>query len=223
MDNILTIAIFKRWCAARVSYSLQSFGRMATLSTGNLAVFNEQPRPHSGQTPSRPATLSRRGSVVSSQSDVSTISESLARRRWRRLSRSRSFLMSVGRDTATSKIRYENTYRLMPDDGTAFKETEVTRILDDVLKLCLSGAHYHARHVAIYSQNIVDEVKRRVKELEMPRYKIVCQVLIGSQSGQGIQMGSRALWNTVTDRFASASFENEHLYAVASVHAVYFE
>ena len=40
------------------------------------------------------------------------------------------------------------------------------------------------------------------------RYKIVAHVEIGEFKGQGIKIGSRALWDVTTDTFASGSFRN---------------
>lgn len=45
-------------------------------------------------------------------------------------------------------------------------------------------------------------------ELNYERYKIVIQVEIGEFKGQGIKVGSRALWDVTTDTFASGSFRN---------------
>lgn len=40
------------------------------------------------------------------------------------------------------------------------------------------------------------------------RYKFVIHVEIGEFKGQGVKVGSRALWDTTTDTFASGSFKN---------------
>ena len=45
-------------------------------------------------------------------------------------------------------------------------------------------------------------------DLDLPRYKIVVQVTIGERKHQAIQVASRCLWDSKTDNYASASFQN---------------
>lgn len=59
--------------------------------------------------------------------------------------------------------------------------------------------------------------------MEFPRYKIVATVTIGEYNGQGVKMASRFLWNTNTDDFATASFVNKSIYAVAAVYGLYLD
>lgn len=204
---------------------------MAALSEQNLQQFNQQ-QPGSRR---RPSVMSRRASIVSSHS-TSRDGEMGPQHpgRWRRLSRAYSISMGSHRgaaplrsaaDSQNSKpaVKYENTYKMKPDEGGVFKPSAVRSILETVLERYLSTAQYAPKTVSMFTQNIVDEVKRRVKDLKMPRYKIVCQVYIGSKNGQSMQMVSRAVWNTDTDNFATATFQNQSLYAIASVHATYFE
>ena len=68
-----------------------------------------------------------------------------------------------------------------------------------------------------------DVIKARTKELPLPRYKLVVSVEIGQSAGQSVICVSRSLWNASTDDFASASYRNESLFAVATVFAVYVE
>jgi hypothetical protein len=62
-----------------------------------------------------------------------------------------------------------------------------------------------------------------MKELALPRYKFVSHVMIGQNADQGINFASRSVWNTSTDNFASATYRNGSLFAIATVFAVYFE
>ena len=45
-----------------------------------------------------------------------------------------------------------------------------------------------------------------LQELNYSRYKIVAQVLIGEQKGEGARMATRALWDTESDSYASHTF-----------------
>lgn len=66
-------------------------------------------------------------------------------------------------------------------------------------------------------------IRARVKDLMIPRYKIVVLVHIGQLTGQSMQISSRCLWDASNDTFASYSFKNSSLFGVATVYAVYFE
>ena len=54
-------------------------------------------------------------------------------------------------------------------------------------------------------------------------YKFVAVVTIGQKLDQGVKIGSRCVWNTDYDTWASASFESRTLYAVGNIYALYFE
>ena len=45
-------------------------------------------------------------------------------------------------------------------------------------------------------------------DLKLPRYKIMVQVVVGQQRGAGVRMGSRCLWDAVTDNKASETLVN---------------
>lgn len=53
------------------------------------------------------------------------------------------------------------------------------------------------------------------------RYKIMVQVFIGHNVGQGVRMGTHCFWDPKTDNFVSESFTNEQIFAVASAFIVY--
>jgi hypothetical protein len=55
------------------------------------------------------------------------------------------------------------------------------------------------------------------------RYKLISIVTIGEKKDQGVRVGSRCVWDKDRDNFASAMFENTHIYAVGMVYAVYYE
>ena len=120
------------------------------------------------------------------------------------------------------KLMTENTYKLKPDN---FFLTEKARvIIGDVLKAHLSSKSYIAEDSKKLSVEISEEIKRKVKaEAPVERYKFVCVVWIGQQLGQGVHITSRCLWNAHFDNFAHESYENDHLFAQASIFAVFVE
>merc|ERR1719258_86260 len=49
------------------------------------------------------------------------------------------------------------------------------------------------------------------------------QVVIGENSGQGIRVASKCLWDTSSDNWASFSYKTPSLFAVAMVFGLYYE
>ncbi|NXL87676.1 TC1D4 protein, partial [Alectura lathami] len=121
------------------------------------------------------------------------------------------------------EIRLENTYRMQPDEGCRFKVERVQQVLERALAGVLGGTVYSPQGSAALVQGLAELLRCRAKEVVPPRYKLVCHVLLGQHSQQSLLVASRALWDPETDNFASATFCNASLFAVATVHGVYFE
>ncbi|NXN92209.1 TC1D4 protein, partial [Rhinopomastus cyanomelas] len=121
------------------------------------------------------------------------------------------------------KTRLENTYRMRPDEGCKFNAGQVQQVLKGALTSALGTTVYSPQGSASLVQSLVELLQSQVKEVVPPRYKLVCQVLLGQQAQQSMLVASRALWDPETDSFASATFSNSSLFAVATVHGVYFE
>ena len=109
----------------------------------------------------------------------------------------------------------ENSYQLKP--VVPFPSSQVTRLAQDTLKSYLEGCEYDEGKCRQFSVDICDEIQRRTKMLNVPRYKYVCYVHIGQIMGQDMVIASRCLWDTEVDSFASASYKNKHLFATAIV------
>ena len=122
----------------------------------------------------------------------------------------------------TISLVYQNSYQL-PDEQCHFRSGEVRRITEDVLNNFLSGREYKAAEASRLSCQLSTLVKGKMKDLNMPRYKFVCQVILGQKDGQSCEMATKCLWDEARDNYACASYENQNLYAVALVHGVYFE
>jgi len=60
-------------------------------------------------------------------------------------------------------------------------------------------------------------------ELNIPRYKVVLQSVIGEVQGQGAFIASRCLWDTEVDSYASYSFKNNVLFCTLMVFGLYLE
>ncbi|XP_009873535.1 PREDICTED: tctex1 domain-containing protein 1 [Apaloderma vittatum] len=97
---------------------------------------------------------------------------------------------------------HENSCGAVPPER--FPVSEVDVILKDVVFL-------------------LQVIKARVKDLMIPRYKIVVVTHVGQLKEQSMQIGSRCLWDPASDTFSSYVFKNASLFALANVYAVYFE
>uniref|UniRef100_A0A3Q2CM34 Dynein light chain Tctex-type family member 5 n=1 Tax=Cyprinodon variegatus TaxID=28743 RepID=A0A3Q2CM34_CYPVA len=104
-----------------------------------------------------------------------------------------------------------------------FPVTDVLKILKEEIDNKLQGEKYEAQRSRELTLTLCEVIKNRVKQLQIPRYRIVVKVHIGQIIGQGIQTRSGFLWDPSTDTFASHSFKNDSLFCCATVFAVYFE
>ena len=73
----------------------------------------------------------------------------------------------------------------------------------------------------MWTREISDEIKQALKEEEWKHYKIVVQVVIGEQRGEGVNMAARCLWDPNSDDFAQEAFINERLFCVAAAFGCY--
>uniref|UniRef100_A0A8C3K6I3 Tctex1 domain containing 4 n=1 Tax=Calidris pygmaea TaxID=425635 RepID=A0A8C3K6I3_9CHAR len=121
------------------------------------------------------------------------------------------------------KTRLENTYRMRPDERCKFDAGRVQRVLEVALAGALVTTVYSPQGSAPLAQSLAELLRSRAKEVVPPRYKLVCHVLLGQQGQQSLLVASRALWDPESDSFACATFSNASLFAVATVHGVYFE
>ncbi|KAL8605078.1 hypothetical protein ACOMHN_018879 [Nucella lapillus] len=118
---------------------------------------------------------------------------------------------------------YENTYRMEPEKTSKFSSAKVEAILKDVLESRLKDVRYNPELCRRYTTELVGAIRARTQTCGFQRYKLVCNVLIMQNKGQGSRVVSRGLLNTDTDSFATYTFRNATLVAVAYVHGLYFE
>ena len=71
------------------------------------------------------------------------------------------------------------------------------------------------------AKQTADEIRDRLKDLNLPKYKLFVHVVIGESRGQGVQLSNRCFWDADTDGFASESIKNDSLYAVATAYGIY--
>ena len=101
-----------------------------------------------------------------------------------------------------------------------FYTHKIKKIMDEILQEKLSTQSYDPNVCRVLCISLSEDIKRRVKNLGMERFRLICSVSIGSISGQGILMASRFLWNERKDNFSTSSYQNSSLFAVAIVFGV---
>lgn len=117
----------------------------------------------------------------------------------------------------------ENTYRMGPEEGCRFSAGRTKQITQATLDRYLEGVCYSPDSCSQLCQMLSDLVLSKLKDVNPPRYKLVCQLVVGQSGKQGVRVASRSLLNVDTDNYTSAVFQNQSLFAVAIVHGVYFE
>ncbi|KAI4901562.1 hypothetical protein NFI96_011365 [Prochilodus magdalenae] len=86
----------------------------------------------------------------------------------------------------------------------------------------LSGESYDSERSAAVARTLSSRITDRLKDLGLERYKLVVQVVIGEQRGEGVQMASRCFWDADTDSCAKDIYMNDSLFCVAAVFGVYY-
>ena len=111
--------------------------------------------------------------------------------------------------------------KFRPDFEHKFKVLPAQEIIKQVLTDTLSQQVYDSQNATQLSKDLAEQIKSKIKEIAPPKYKIIVQVLIGEQKGQGIAMGSRSFWDNESDAIARETFTNDSLFAVGIVYATY--
>lgn len=143
-------------------------------------------------------------------------------RRYSQVSRT-SFSGTSGITKYKIPVKIANTYRLGPNKDEQFNSSKVEKLMTGVLESYLDGETYEPKMCSHLAQNLSEVIKERVKELNFPRYKFICSVVIGQNLNHGVHMASRFLWNNETDNYATATYSKGQMYATATIFATYFE
>ncbi|CAE7784335.1 tctex1d1-b [Symbiodinium sp. CCMP2592] len=119
---------------------------------------------------------------------------------------------------------WENTYIMAPKDDEKMLPSKVTAVIKNVMEGYLQDKEYAVEDAKAWTLDLSNEIKASVKQdLNIPRYKIIVQVVIGEQASQGIRVASKCLWDVNSDNWASYTFENQSLFAVGMVFGCYYE
>ncbi|XP_077981952.1 dynein light chain Tctex-type 5-like [Glandiceps talaboti] len=138
--------------------------------------------------------------------------------------RSHAMALAILRERHAMKdMKKDNTYKTEPDQDQKFQVHKVRKVIEEVLEHHCEDECYGASSAGMLTRTLTDIIKARVKDLNFERHKIVVHVVVGAVQSQGFEMASRCLWNTGQDNYASATFANNSIFAVATVYGIYFE
>ncbi|XP_069594095.1 dynein light chain Tctex-type 4 [Ranitomeya imitator] len=210
-----------------------AFSKSGPLSSRRLSHSIEMPPRQLARLRSieeRPAMYSRRSSVVSNMNVPFSRKNSLCTMGSnRRLSLGpwahygRVSFSGLPLYQPIKEIQYENTFKMGPDLDFRFNPCRAQKALETILRSYLVDAKYNPITSGQLAQNLSDLIRSKLKEFTPARYKVVCNVFLGQMCHQGVQVSSRSLWDPQNDHFASASYSNASLFAVAMVHGLYYE
>ncbi len=115
----------------------------------------------------------------------------------------------------------EERYQTGPSAQHTFRPMKVKALVEELLKTELVNVSYDGNESTKLSTEIANKIRSALKELQLPRYKLMVQVVLGENKGAGVQIGSRCLWDPNTDHMAEANFTNDSLFCCAIVYGVY--
>ncbi|KAL5476008.1 hypothetical protein EMCRGX_G025903 [Ephydatia muelleri] len=114
-----------------------------------------------------------------------------------------------------------NAYTIRPKKDK-FRPLVVKELIHKVLVEALKEKQFSTEEAKTLTKQLCDVIKERLKELQLPRYKYVVQVVIGEQKGEGVKMGCRCFWDSDTDNYAQDIFMNDTLFCVAAAFGIYY-
>jgi tctex1 domain-containing protein 2 len=126
-------------------------------------------------------------------------------------------------------IRIENTYRLSPDESKRFYAYKIKPLITQLMiskieeceKILVKG--YDHSLFAIFIKDLADSIRRNVKNLTTPRYKILVHLTIGQNLNQDVRVGSRCLWDTNLDSSLTISHTSKVVWVSSVVFVIYTE
>jgi len=131
--------------------------------------------------------------------------------------------MTTAAKTDNAKVVYQPTYRMKPKENQRFVPQAVETIIKKEMEDYVKNAKFEDEECKKLALELCSKIKDKVKALQIPRYKVVLQSVIGEVKGQGAYIASRCLWDTETDNYASYSVKNASLFCTVMVFGLYLE
>ncbi|KAM9384679.1 dynein light chain Tctex-type protein 2B isoform 2-T2 [Pholidichthys leucotaenia] len=115
-----------------------------------------------------------------------------------------------------------DSYLIRPHHQHKFRPAAVKECVREIVRERLSEVRYDPEEVPELTRSLADSIKDKLKNAGFDRYKLVVQVVIGEQRGQGVKMTSRCLWDADSDNYAEDVFMNDSLFCVVAVFGSYY-
>ncbi|XP_069009001.1 dynein light chain Tctex-type protein 2B [Embiotoca jacksoni] len=115
-----------------------------------------------------------------------------------------------------------DTYLIRPNHQHKFKPAIVKECVREIVRERLSGVQFDPDNVSQLTCSLADCVKDKVKNAGLDKYKLIVQVVIGEQRGQGVKISSRCSWDADTDNYAEEVYMNDSLFCVVAVFGSYY-
>jgi hypothetical protein len=161
--------------------------------------------------------------------------------------------MAVAADASAPRAtvieHWDNTYQMAPDEKQRFDREKVEGVLRAMLEGRLKDAAWSDETCRRLTTEITAEARDKasrapcvrsrayqrvrqclltmshaqVKALNIPRYKLVVQAVVGEVKDQGVFVASRCMWDTEKDNCASFTVHNEAMYCTVMVFGLYWE
>lgn len=142
---------------------------------------------------------------------------------FRRLSLSTSTNRRKSSTLLPSTVPRPNTYRMEPEQEYRFRPYKIQDRILEVLAEQMKDQSYNSSTVNELIRDISRHVHHLVKHVQLPRYKLIIQTVIGQKLEQLLLVTSRCLWDVKTDNMLTVNYETKDMVAIVTVHAVYFD
>lgn len=128
-----------------------------------------------------------------------------------------------GRRRNAPSVELEPSYRMEP--SYKLPASKCKQLMDDFLAERLKNYVYNPKECARISKQFSEDIRDRAQKSELlpPRYKCVVYVVIGEKKEQSVRVSSLCTWDNNTDSYVTSSFQNESVFCVVTLFAVYME
>ncbi|KAG0250613.1 hypothetical protein DFQ27_009322, partial [Actinomortierella ambigua] len=105
-------------------------------------------------------------------------------------------------------VSNRDSLSLRPTFMEKFKPQIASKFIQQILQDTLANKTYHAKDSQLWSSAISKQVKQKLIDMELSRYKYVVNVVLGENLGEGARMDARCHWDQESDGHAQAFFSN---------------
>ncbi|GBB92418.1 hypothetical protein RclHR1_00200051 [Rhizophagus clarus] len=116
----------------------------------------------------------------------------------------------------------DSNFSLRPSYKQKFKTSVAKPIIHNILNQRLNNALYDKDQAPGWAHEISQEVKQKLLDLELNRYKYIVNVTIMENKCAGARMQCACAWDMDTDNVAHETFKNESIVCTITAFGVCF-